>query len=344
MLRFLIISLLGCDIVHPAAATLPLHVTHAARLSPPPPNISTTVNSLPSLDSSLPNNFIDPRFTTDTTFVDPILDKRSAYMNTVLALAGLSTKGWTRTLSFEAEYRVSRYGDVIIRIYASKKPSSLQFRHAIWGLYLAIHKISANDFHGCLLGLYWTPIEGGARHLLGYVSIIAKSSLGIGGNNSTEGSLKLAPSMQVSPRKLVLSNLTTTPSNSAPFIDQEKDFTNLKVVFSLHGRPLDVDAVFHTVYKGLVYQSSYPQRDPIDKPGEIEDPVTSTFLLWDATHLTSFPFFEYRYGIAALARLPAYMYDMNRFEETRYIVYVDDQEVGRGWITRRSTEGVRRLR
>ena len=339
MLLLLPFSLFGFYTVQSAAITAPLHLMNEAQSPHHSRKPSTAVfDTLVNLNDSLTSSMIDPRFTYDREFDNQILDKEYAYMNTLLALADLSTKGWTPNLKREAQYS---HGGVTIRIDASQNPSTLQYRYAIWGLYLAIREISANGFRACVLTLYWDPGIGLLRQSLGQVSILRGSSLGIDSINSTEESLEFAlPTQAISP-ELVLANLTTTTTNnSTSLANKGADTTNLKFDIHFLGIPLDIDAIFHTIYAGVVYLASWPQSKRVDKPGFINDHLSRTFLRWDSSYLTVQPTFEYRYVIAALTRLPMYMYEQKRFEDTRFVVYVDETEVGRGWLYK---NGVREL-
>lgn len=342
MLLLLPISLLGLSTVQSAAITSPLHLMNEAQSPHHSRKSSTAVFDIPvNLNDSLTSSMIDPRFKYDSELDNQILDKESAYLNTLLALADLSTKGWTTNLKWEAQYS---HGGVTIRIDASQNPSTLQYRYAIWGLYLAIRTISTNGFRACVLTMYWDPGVGLLRQRLGQVSILRTSSLGIDSSNSTEESLEFAlPTQGISP-ELVLANLTTTTTttnnNSTSLATEGADTTNLKFDIHFLGNRLDIDAIFHTIYAGVVYLASWPQSKRVDRPGFINDHVSRTFLRWDSSYLTVQPTFEYRYVIAALTRLPVCMYEQRRFEDARFVVYVDEIEVGRGWLYRDGVRGV----
>ena len=341
MLLLLLTGLLGLATVLSAAITPPLH-TVEAQLPPSPQNSSTGGWGISTnLNSSL-TSFIDPRLTYDRRWAEQSLDKKSAYMNTLLALADLSTKGWISTLRWGAGYSLSSYKEVTITIHASHDPSSLQYRQAIWGLYLAIRESSANGFRACLLKLYWSRQIGLMPQDVGYVSILRGSSLGIDSNNSTNESLELATPKQAITPEIVSANHSNSLNKSAALTTRAPGTDNLKVEISLLERSLDIDAIFHMMYAAVVYLAAFPQFKRIDKPGYIKDSVSHTILRWDSSYLTVQPDFEYRFLIAALPRLPAYMYEQDRFREARFIVYVDDIEVGRGWLYGSEWEGVPR--
>ena len=319
MLLFLLTGLLGFATVRSTAITPPLHLASTQNSSTGGWDIST------SLNGSL-GPVTDPRLTYDRRWAEHSLDKKSAYMNTLLALADLSTKGWTSTLKWETGYSLSSYKDVTISIHASHDPSTLQYRQAIWGLYFAIRESSANGFRGCLLNLYWSRQIGRIPQNVGYVSLLWGSSLGTDSDNSTNDSLELATAKHAS------ANPINTLNKSTALTTRTAATQNLKVEISLLERSLDIDAIFHIIYAGVVYLAAYPQFKRIDKPGYIKDTVAHTIIRWDSSYLTVQPAFEYRFLIAALARLPAYMYEQDRFREARFIIYVDEIEVGRGWL------------
>lgn len=340
MLPVLFLSLFGPATVHSAAVSLSPHLIMEAQLSPPPQNLSTaTFDISPSLNSSRTLPVVDHRFTYSERFANLFLNKKSAYMNTVLALADLSTKGWTSKLAWEEQYSFVSYGDVIIRIHAGQNPSTLEYRHAIWGLYYAIRGTSANGFKACVSTLYWRQHVGARFEIIGYVSIIGESSVGIdrgtSGNATGEFLEPALPTQKVSPEP-ALTNLSTTTHNATSLATET---THIKVEISLLGKLIDIDAVFRTIYTAIIYLASMPQHQRIDEPGFIKDNISPTFLRWDSSYLTVQPAFEYRYAIAALADVVQYMYEQNQFEEARFVVYVYEIEVGRGLLYRTGPGG-----
>ena len=341
MLLVLLISILGLATKKSAAITLVPDPTKSTQPFPPnPQNLPTAATDITTnLDSSISSIDIDPRFTYQKKFTGQFLHKKSAYLNTLLALEDLSTKGWTQRLRWEADYSFAGYGDVIIRIHASQKPSTLQYRHAIWGLYSAIRESSANSLRACLLTLYWSPIPGKTRHILGYVSILGPPSSSSGTGNFTDDALQSALPAAARQHEPALANSTATIGNSTPIALESAEMkANLKFEIILRERPIDIDAVFHTIYPGIVYLASMPQSEGIVQPGLIKDDEFRTFLRWDFTNIMSQPRFEHRYAIAALSALPVYMYEVNRYEEALFIVYVAEIEVGRGWLYRHHSE------
>ena len=338
MLLLFSISLLGLATTHSAASTIP-SLNLLEEMSPlpaDPRNLSDSAIDTPTdLNSSIPPpTTLDPRLTYDKVFDSQILDKNFTYLNTMLALADLSTKGWLARMSYETLYSFSSYGDVTIRIHAKQNPSSLQYRYAIWGLYSAVREIEANSFKACVLTLYWSPIAGKSRHAIGYVSILgASSSPSIDAGKFNGSTLDSGLPTLVISQELIQANLTTVSINSsiAPAIGPP-DAPDLKVGINPLDRALSIDTVFHVIYQGILYLASYPQTQGISQPGVVTDDVSHTFLRWDCTHLTVQRTFEYRYAILALLALPLWMYKNDRFEEVRVTVYVDESEVGRGWL------------
>lgn len=336
MLLFSSIGLLGLTIANSAAkATIP-NLANSIQLSPPPSrNLSAaTLGGLPSLNGDvLPNN-VDPRFTFVAKFAPRILDKKSAYLSSLLALADLSKKGWTRNMMREENYSFLRYGDITIHIHARQNPSTMQYRHAIWGLYYAILALSANEYKACTLTLYWSERQGETAHVLGYVTILGGPTPGINSDNATKESPKIAiPTGARSPEP-GLTNLTITGNGSTSMTTAFLDSVELTVEVSLLAKPLDIDGVFRTMSDGMVYLASRPQSQSIIYPEVAEDYPSRTFLRWDASHLVVEPGFQYQYAIFALAHLAEVMYQYNRFDEARFIISLGNTEVGRGWLYR----------
>lgn len=332
MLLLLLTGLLGLATVHSTAIIPPLHLVEAQFRSSSRNSSTGGWDISTSLNSSIAS-FTDPRLTYDREWAEQSLDRKSAYMDTLLALADLSTKGWTSTLDWEAGYSLSNYNNVAVTIHASYDPSTLQYRQAIWGLYLANRESSVNGFRACVLKLYWSRQIGRIRQEVGYVSLLRGSSLGTDSDNTTNDSLEFATSKQVS------ANPINTLDRSTALTTRTAGTDNLKIEISLLERSLDIDAIFHMMYAGVVYLAAFPQFARIDKAGYIKDNVARTILRWDSSYLTVQPTFEYRFLITALARLPAYMYEQDRFREARFIIYVDEIEVGRGWLYGSEWEG-----
>ena len=325
MLLSLLVSLLHWTVINSTAINSPSN-SYAQNLSMVKTDISTI------LDSHSPPTNIDPRFSYELSLSDQILDKESAYLNTLLALADLSTKGWTSRLSWESIYSLASYGDITIRIHATDNPSSLMYRHAIWGLYFAIRESSAHGFKACLLTLYWSPILGGTRHKVGYLSILGAPSQSMNASNGTKDALDSSSPRQTTSAEFALPKFTTANSSSNSLTIQAGDLKNLGIAIKLESKLLSIDAVFHTIYSGMVYLASMPQNQRISHPGVAEDKGYRTFLRWDASWLRVDPAFQYQHAITALAAVPVYMCDRRQFKEVRFIVYVDEFEVGRGWL------------
>ena len=335
MLLLLLLSLLGLPVTHSAVAPSTLHLVQETHFSPLQlRNLSTpSTNFANNLDSSLPPQDVDPRFTYDKTFAVQALDKKSAYLNTLLALADLSTMGWTERMRYETMYTFSKYGDVTIRIHASEKPSSLQYRYAIWGLYYAIREASANNLQATVLTLYWSPILGKTRHRIGFVSILGASTPTIDFGNSSNDALEQVVPTQAEPSQSTPVNLTTVSINNSTALQIKAVLIQkISLDINLESKPLDINAVFQTVYAGIVHLASYKQSDPIMHPGYVKDDAFRTYLRWDWSHIDVRPLFEYRHAIAALSVVPPYMYHYNQFVEVRFVVLVDGFEVGRGWL------------
>ena len=333
MLLSFLISLLGLAPVHLAIPVLPDRLLSEAENTSLPGNLSAAnVDIAPSLNRSATTIRTDPRFSYDPKFAQLFLDKKSAYVTTVLALRDLSTKGWTSILSSEEQYSWANYGDVTIRIHATGDPSILQYRYAIWGLYSAIQETYAHGFRACVLGLYWSPIVGETRHLMGYVSIIGETSLQPGSGSHTEKSVGLTSPTHPAPPTVAISNITTAANGSISLDAGEVDAMNLKVEINWEGRPINIDNVFHVVNTAIVYLSANTQEGYISRPGVIKDDASRTFLRWDSTNRRASPYMEYRHMIEALARLTSSMYEQDRFEEVRFILFLSDEEVGRGWL------------
>ena len=335
MLLILLLSLLGLPVTHSATTASTLRLVQASEFSPRQlRNQSTSsTNFANDLDSSLLKQDINPRFTYDKMFGDQFLDQKSAYLNTLLALADLSTMGWTERMDYEYMYTFSKYGDVTIRIHASHKPSSLQYRYAIWGLYYAILEASDNKFRSTVLSLYWSPILGKSRHKIGYVSILGASTPSIDIGNSNDEALEQVVPTHAMSLQMTMARFTNVSINNSTALQIDSAFNpGLTFDINLENRPVDIDAIFHTFYAGIVHLASFKQSDPIMQPGFVKDDFFRTFLRWDWSHLDVKPLFEYRHAIAALSVVPPYMYLRNQFVEVRFIILVDGFEVGRGWL------------
>ena len=331
MLLSLLTTLLNLTVIYSAAIDPTLHLV--PETSPSSLHLRNLSTSIPTnIDRDFPPNSIDQRFSYDRTLSHEILDKQSAYLNALLALADLSTKGWNTRLAWGSIYTCASYGDVTIRIHATHNPSSLMYRHAIWGLYFAIRESSANGFMACVLALYWSPILGGTRHILGYVSILGGSSMSMDTSNFTEHTIDSAPFTQAMSPKSALTNLTTTNNSSISLTIENAGSNHLGITINPEKKPLSIDAIFHTIYSGVVDLASKPQDQRIGEPGFVQERAYRTFLRWDASYLFVQPAFLYQYAILAMTAVPVYMCDRKDFREVRFIVYVDAVEVGRGWL------------
>ena len=335
MLLLLLLNLFGLPVTHSAANPPGLHLVQETQFSPLQlRNLSSSSsNHANNVDSSLPQHDIDPRLSYVPLFASQTLDQKSAYLNTLLALADLSTMGWTERIGYESMYTFSQYGDVTIRIHASETPSSLQYRYAIWGLYYAIRAASTNKFRGTVLTLCWSPILGKSRHRIGYVSILSSSTSTIDFSDSNNDGLEQVVPTLGEPLQSTPAKLTNVSINNSTALELNSVFVpKLSFNINLEDKPLDIDAVFQIFYAGIVHLASFKQSDPITQPGFVKNDIFRTFLRWDWSHRDIWPLFEYRHAIAALSVVPPYMYRHNQFVEVRFIVLVNGFEVGRGWL------------
>lgn len=332
MLLFVLLSFLGLPPAQSAATPPSLQFMEGASLIPPrSQNSSTaTTDTATNISSSLPYDNIDPRCTYEKYIADQSLDKSSAYLNTLLALEDLSTKGWTSILNYGTVYTFSGYGGVTVRVSASLNPSSLQYRHAIWGLYFAIREASSHDFKACVLTLYWSPIIGKSRHVIGYVSILGPPTPSINAGNSTEVALENTNTS----RPISLPHFTTTDDNSTSFTIASVDGSGLRFRIKFGDQRIDIDSVFQTICAGVVYLASFPQSQQITQPGVVKGEIFNTFLRWDTIASLAWPSFEYRYALAALSAMAVCMYERAQFQEVRVFTYVDEAEVGVCWLYR----------
>ena len=325
----MLMSFLGCAMVDLASALpslVPLNATS-------PENTTTAAVDIPlHLNSSVPGDTIDPRLTYSTKFGTRSLDRRSCYMNTLNALLDLPRRGWLRRIS-ETDYSLPGYSDIHIRLEAFEDSTLMQYRHAVWGLYLAIHEMMANQLKSCVLTLSWSFTVGGTPHVIGFVAIVGTYSSGIGTGNSTEDSLEVpqSPSQGGSfnindPFSVIFGNARNSSSSAAELKSQE---LRVDTTF-ITGAALTVDTVFHVVSAGIVLLASQPQDQAIQVPGYINDSPSGLCLRWDGSFRGAD--FLYRDAMIGLAALPVDMYAQDRFDPMRFVVYVDEMETGRGII------------
>lgn len=334
MLFFILTSIFGCAMVDLASTSPSLVPLNAAQLTATSSKNTTAaaVGISLNLNSSLPGDTIDPRLTYSTKFGIGNLDRRSCYMNTLEALLDLPSKGWARKLP-ETEYSIPGYSGIRIRLVPYEDSTLMQYRHAVWGLYLAIQEMMANEFKVCVLTLNWSFIVGGTPHVIGFVAILGTSASGIGNGNLPEDSLEL-PQSPAQGESLntgdAFSLVSRIAGNSASSASDPKS-PNLRVDTTFQtGAPLATDTVFHTILAGMILLAAQPQDQAIQAAGYIKDSLSGLRLRWDASFQGKD--FTYRYAMLGLAALPVYMYAQDRFSPARFVFYVDEMEAGRGVI------------
>ena len=165
------------------------------------------------------------------------------------------------------------------------------------------------------------------------MSILGASTPSIDISDSNNDALERVVPTHADSLQPTSAKFTNVSINNSTALELKSVFVP-KVSFNinLEDRPLDINAVFQTIYAGIVHLASFKQSDPIMQPGFVKDDAFRTFLRWDWSHLDVKPLFEYRHAIAALSVVPPYMYKHNEFVEVRFIVLVDGFEVGRGWL------------
>ena len=251
------------------------------------------------------------------------ISETSTYMTALLAMIAISPENFVSYYS-GGEYAYKDFADVRINIWSANSPTdSLQPRHAIYGLQVAIYSIATMDaWYETTITLYWT--SAGIKFPVGYIHIE-----GVDGSNSTPGPANTTQDSGTQPYLI-------GPRNSSGPLEQEIDaFENGRISISatFGGENLTIQEIFLTLMAAVAIIAQHAAAQVVETFNIRDDNIDCEFEYQAVVPpRTQAPFFQYDVAAVALRILAKAMIQAWNLEDVEFTVKVDDIPVGTGFL------------
>ena len=296
----------------------------------PSQTLSTTFTNVQSLNTTLYNSDIDPRFGIVANYAETKIPITPCLMNIVELLANYAELDWLSSVRVRQGVVLPSYPQVEFAVIPAAPATSVEVRYVIWGIWVGIRDmVGRNNFREVEFDLYWD--ERAVAHMY----FTKPMDLGPSSSNETRGTDE--PST-LSP---------TSNGNASVILDNSNSTTNLsgtlnadgfswEPTFPPHAKTLTIFEVFLTVIAGLKNAAPHPALDKI--PGAYAsaavnvDASLQIFIHKRTTPRPRPPYFQYIHVIEALKLVSAYMLAQGRFAELFFLMQVNGLPVGDGYL------------
>ena len=221
-----------------------------------------------------------------------------------------------------------------LKLQIESTGASLQYRHAILGLYHSVRMmIESNRFMTLTSDLYWTESTGSVPNLVGDILITPDPLpvLAIEQNNQSLKIRRLVDREAVQTLPLLPLNgsyLTAIGSNLNTSTISSLDAQDFKLFVELQGTTLPLSAIFVTFYTALIRIASAAAQQPFTARYE----KARTELIIKAYDESRAPprTFRLEHVAQILEKLAKFMFDQRRFEGVVFVWEVAGVPVGQG--------------
>lgn len=337
MLSLLSLCFLGLTVVNSTVLYLPGHLpngTELFNLSGINATVSETGHDATSNASSL-GNAIDNHFrTVIDTFPEIGISGKSMYMNILKAMIQLSYSEGTHAYAGET-FSFRDYTNVKIRITrVISSSTTLQYRHAIWGLVKTAQFLTHNNIFTCsTVSLYWDG--SGVPVLIGTIEIFPDPLPDIAGSTKLLHLIRIGQQAETPSNFSNVVNLTSIEYRETE-LATTTNAGDFKVFIELQGQILSIKEVFMTLIFGLLHIASFSTEQIVND--FVVNLSNSEFRYENyGAPRRSPPFFTYRTAARALAYIPKYMFAQGRFEAATFVVEIGGVPVGTGYLRKSST-------
>ena len=282
---------------------------------------------------------IDGRLTADFVDGQDVLPDKSIFMNGLKAMRQISANDFAGPCP-RGTWSFPGYHDVeIVIVPARGTTTTFQWRHALFGIYLAINRSSTQNFVSMSAFLHWRGIAGKetigacfirrARTPTGVVTINSSSAID---DRQQFPALSLAPSLAPNYTATLLS---TNQKSSLNLGTIETGDVNLAI--DPTGGRVSKTGVFLSLYIAICHYAGLSQTTPVPDQLKVVVACAGMSLMIEpwAEPRTSPPFFLPAIAIRAIVRIPTYMYQNKKFNEVRFVIETEAVPVGYGWIRNR---------
>ena len=300
----------------------------------PSQTLSTTFTNAHSLNTTLLDTLIDPRFGIMAQYAETNLPITPCLMNIVELMANYAELDWLSRVRVRHGVVLPSYPQVEFAIIPNAPATSVEVRFVIWGLWVGIRDIiSRNQFHEVEFELFWE------NKVVAHIYFTKPMDLGPSSSNETLGTN--APSTL----------LPTSNGTTSVVLDNSNSTTNLSDTlndgrfgwnprFIAQANTLTVFEVFLTVMAGLKNAAPQPAMEKIPGPftsAAVNVPANlQIYIHKRRSPRPRPPYFQYIHVIKALRLVPGYMLAQGRFADLFFVMEVNGIPVGEGYLERGS--------
>jgi len=262
---------------------------------------------------------VDPRFSLEIDYGQSTLPGISVLMNAVYAMTDLALEDFEEPI-VPIPYSLDKFPEVTIVPKATAPGGAIQTRFIVWGLYKGIvAMIRMKKSQMAVFTLRWEGI------IVGYISVAGPRAQLVGTESNSTESLLRRPGVAASDR-------TEDIAQNSPNVTQASNDQTLTVSFIPTGPALTGHDVLVTVLYGLAYAAPYSSAKNAEA-FELRPPDANNMYLGMLGSETT-PFFQYRWVIETLDKIPKYMLYQGRFSGAKFKILVGGIEVGRGQMVK----------
>lgn len=258
---------------------------------------------------------IDPRFSLEIDCGQSTLPGMSVLMNAVHAMTDLALEDFHEPL-VPIAYSLDSFPEVTIAPKATTPGGAIQTRFIVWGLYQGI--VAMNQMkksQKAVFTLKWEAVIVGHILVAGPGAELSETESNVTESIRRRSRIRAPSSTDEIAQKI--SNTTHTSNDQS-----------LTVSFIPTGPALTGYDVLITVLYALAYAAQYPSSQAAET-FSLQPPDAKNMYLGIVGAGTT-PFFQYRWVIETLDKIPRYMLYQGRFSGATFKMFIGGVEVGQG--------------
>lgn len=259
---------------------------------------------------------LDPRFHIGIAYGREDLDRTSCLMNTVDALATLAGLDF---LSRQGDFHghMTQYPKAYIDITPVWPATDVENRIAVWGLFFGMKDmITTNTWKDTSIELNWENV------------VVAEIIIGPSETSSSALKATLNSTTSLLNTSTAQNSISGTDSLAVPRV-------SIDFHFLVGGQPLEDIEVYYIVMAALKNLAEWPSTDPVDPYVQrcTDYNVEMTFPAGASPHARGY-FYQYRWIIESVRRIPAWMLGEGRWAELGLGIFLDDAWLADAYLTR----------
>lgn len=258
---------------------------------------------------------IDPRFSVEIECGQSTLPGMSVLMNAVHAMTDLALEDFHEPI-VPIAYSLDRFPEVTIAPKATAPGGAIQTRFIVWGLYQGIVEMNRmKKSQKAVFTLKWEAV------IVGHILVAGPRAELSGVQGNVTESIRRRSRIRATSR-------TEEMAQNSPNATRTSNDQSLTVSFVPTGPALTGYEVLITVLYALAYAAQYPSAEAVEAFKLQPSDAKNMYLGIVGAGTT--PFFQYRWVIETLDKIPRYMLYQGRFSGATFRMYIGGVEVGQG--------------